>query len=78
MKDGSRFGASASWFFLQGLCSTMFTLRVGGFEGGDSLVCCKGKPLAVVKVAGTKSFLHGVFEALLWCSSVALVSSDLW
>lgn len=41
-------------------------------------VCYKDRPLAVVKVAGTKSFLQGVFEALLWSPSVALATSDLW
>jgi len=39
-------------------------------------VCYKSRPPAMVDVAGTNSFPQAVFEALLWCPSVVLVSGE--
>ena len=93
MKDESRFVATVSQFFLKLLISGTLALLTGGFGGRNSLVdgvtpsvvvVCRGRPLAVVKVASTKTFPQGVFEALLCYSSVALdsrkftIQCDLW
>ena len=82
MKDGSRFGAAASRFFLQRLFSAMFALRVASNEETAWWMVWRQVSRSAVRIDhwlwSRWQAQRVFFKVSLKRPSVALASSDLW